>query len=256
MRFNNSFFFLIVFLLFVFSCKEKEKEGSIELCFTHTIDAQPIQLNQLIYTNTAGNQYQVNEVKYFISNIILIDAEGKPVVVTQDDGIHYVDLSLEKTLRWKIEELPPKNYTAISFVFGLDENDNKSNRFVNPPECNFAWSQYLGGGYHYMQINGKFLNEAEDIQNLNIHTGIGQLYNENNEITEFVHNYFTVTLPISFSVHENNTTPLTINMEIQRWFDTPNLYNFNEFGTGIMQNQKAQELLKENGGNVFDVMMR
>ncbi|MCL2291283.1 MAG: hypothetical protein FWC34_11385 [Bacteroidetes bacterium] len=238
------FFILIIYALLVFSCKKPENHGSIEFFFTHTIDEQPIQFNQLIYTNKAGNQYQVNEVKYFISRMFLIDAEGRSVEVKQNNGIHYVDCSLESTLRWKINEIPQKHYAAISFVFGLDENDNISNRFVNPPECNFAWPDNLGGGYHYMQINGKFLNADSVLQNMNIHTGK----------VHDTHNYFTVKLLINFSVYENNTLPLTLNMEIQRWFDTPNLYNFNEFGTGIMQNQRAQELLKENGWNVFGFM--
>jgi hypothetical protein len=130
------------------------------------------------------------------------------------------------------------------------------NRFVNPPESNFSWPDYLGGGYHYMQINGKFLNKDGKEQNMNIHTGIGQIYNEDNEVTQLVHNYFTVTLPVNFSVYEDNTLSIRLNMEIQRWFAAPNLYNFDEFGTGIMQNQRAQELLKENGVNVFDLMIR
>jgi hypothetical protein len=63
-----------------------------------------------------------------------------------------------------------------------------------------------------------------------------------------------VTLPVNLLINaENNTIHLALNMEIQRWFDTPNLYNFDEFGTGIMQNLRAQELLKENGKNVFQV---
>jgi hypothetical protein len=109
----------------------------------------------------------------------------------------------------------------------------------------------LGGGYHYMQINGKFLNKEGIIQNMNIHTGIGQ------EDDKIIQNYFTITLPVNMNINEDkllNIIPL--NMEIQRWFDTPNLYNFDDFGTGIMQNQEAQKLLKENGGNVFDVMIR
>ena len=254
--YKTTFFFaLMICGLLVFSCKEQEKYGSVEFAFTHTIDGQPIQFNELIYTNEAGNQYQVNEVKYFISRVFLIDVEGKSVEVTQNQGIHYVDCSpgLENTLHWTINEVPQRNYNFISFVFGLDEADNKSNRFVNPPESNFSWPDVLGGGYHYMQINGKFLNKDGVIQNANIHTGIGQLRDENNEITEFVQNYFTVTLPVNFSVYENKRLPLTLNMEIQRWFHTPNLYNFDEFGTGIMQNQRAQALLKGNGWNVFEI---
>jgi len=241
-------------VLLAFSCK-KHRNGTIEFHFTHTIDGEPVQFNQLIYTNKAGNQYQVNEVKYFISRIYLIDYEEKAIEIKQDNGIHYVDGSMAKTLRWKIDDIPQRDYHAISFVFGLNKEDNKSNRFVNPPESNFSWPDFLGGGYHYMQINGKFKNKNGAIQNMNIHTGIGQIKDENNEITQFVHNYFIVTLPVNFSVNEAHITSLILNMEIQRWFDTPNIYNFDEFGTGIMQNQRAQELLKENGVNVFTAKM-
>jgi hypothetical protein len=249
--------FFIVFIacfFIVFSCK-KEKYGSIELCFTHTADEAPVLINELIYTNAAGNRYQVNEIKYFISKICLIDYDGNSIEIKQNNGIHYVDCSIKNTLRWKIDEIPQKHYHGISFVFGLDEADNKSYRFVNPPESNFAWPEFLGGGYHYMQINGKFRNKDGEIQNLNIHTGIGQMYNENNEITQFVHNYFTVTLDYPFFVYADNTLSLTLNMEIQHWFSIPYLYNFDMYGSGIMQNQWAQELLKANGWNVFDLTL-
>jgi len=248
--------FLIVFfcLTALLSCK-KEKYGSIEFHFKHSIDGNTIFFNHLIYTNAAGNLYQVNEIKYFISKVCLYDSEGGVTVITQDKGIHYVDSDIERTLRWKIDRVPQKQYQAISFIFGLDESENKSFRFVNPPESNFWWPEVLGGGYHYMQINGKFKNNEGNIQNMNIHTGIGQIY-EDNHVVAFVHNHFTVTLPVHFFVSENNTLPLVLNMEVQRWFDSPNLYNFDDFGTGIMQNQRAQELLRENGWNVFEVIPR
>jgi len=236
----------------VFSC---QKHGNVEIQFTQTVDDKPVQTGQLIYLNAAGNLYQVDEVKYFVSRILLKSTSGKTLEITQDNGIHYVDNGISKTLRWLLSEIPQGEYSAISFVFGLDEEDNKSNRFVNPPECNFSWPEVLGGGYHYMQINGKFLNNNGDLQNMNIHTGIGQIRGADNEILQFVHNYFRVTLPVHFSVMESNTTLITLNMEIQRWFDSPNLYNFNDFGPGIMQNQQAQQILKENGKNVFEVMI-
>jgi hypothetical protein len=250
MKFKN-FFFISILCILLISCDKYEKYGTIEIYFSHTVDENPIQFNQLIYKNAAGNQYQVNEVKYFISRIFLNDVDGKSFEIKQGNGIHYVDCSLDKTLRLKIENIPQKNYVYISFIFGLDEDDNKSNRFVNSPECNFSWPDALGGGYHYMQINGKFLNSTGDLQNMNIHTGIGQLRDDDNEITQFVHNYFAVNLPVRIAFDESYNTHINLNMEIQRWFDTPNIYNFNDFGTGIMQNQRAQELLKENGKSVW-----
>ena len=251
MQINKFVFTLSAFLLLSASCYHET--GSVDINFSQTIDSKSINFNELIYTNTAGNLYQINEIKYFISKMTFIDARGKAIEITQDEGIHYVDCSIEKTLHWKIEGIPYGKYVGVSFVFGLDQNDNISNRFVNPPESNFSWPNHLGGGYHYMQINGKFLNKEEKIQNLNIHTGIGQIYNENNEITQFIHNHFTVMLPINLYIDADKILCiLPINMEIQRWFDTPNLFNFNDFGFGIMQNQHAQELLKGNAGNVFN----
>ena len=241
---------LAVLIFLAASCNTHEK-GRIEIHFTHTVDGNPVQLNKLIYTNAAGNQYQVDEIKYFISKLILLDEEGRSVKIVQNNGIHYVDCSLPNTLHWKIDDIPEGNYIAVSFVFGLDESDNISNRFVNPPESNFSWPQPLGGGYHYMQINGFFLNKEDKTTNMTIHTGIGQIRDEEEQTTEFVHNHFTVSLPVSFFVCTDNTIFLTLNMEVQHWFDTPNLYDFNEFGSGIMQNQKAQQMLKENGENVF-----
>jgi len=176
MKFNTCFFLLSIAGLLAFSC---QKYGNAEILFTHSADNQPVQYNQFLYTNTAGNKYQVNEIKYFISRLILIDTKGKSIEITQDNGIHYVDNSIDKSLRWNISEIPQKQYRAISFVFGLDENNNKSNRFVNPPESNFFWPEVLGGGYHYMQINGKFINKNSEIQNMNIHTGIGGRFRVN-----------------------------------------------------------------------------
>jgi len=252
MRFSTFFCFLIISILLGASCKKHEK-GTIEIVFSHTVDDAPVQFNKLIYKNAAGNNYQINEIKYFVSRMCFIDAKGKAVAVSQNSGIHYVDCSISNTLRLLIE-VPQGDYVAVSFVFGLDENDNLCNRFLNPPECNFAWPNPLGGGYHYMQINGKFLNKEENIQNLNIHTGIGQVFNENNEVSEFIHNHFTVTLPIDLFIN-TDCSVLTLKMEIQRWFYDPNLYNFNDFGTGIMQKQEAQRLLKENGKNVFELVV-
>jgi len=248
---NKTFYFAVIASIFLGASCNKNENGSAVFIFTHTVDGVYAQFNRLIYTNTAGNQYQINEIKYFISRMLLYDANGKTVEIAQDEGIHYVDCSLLNTLRWEIDGIPQGKYVAISFVFGLDRDDNISNRFVNPPESNFSWPNHLGGGYHYMQINGKFLNKEGNIQNMNIHTGIGQIYDENSGVAEFAHNYFIVNLPIMFFVHVNNTQTLILNMEVQRWFDTPNLYNFDDFGTGIMQNQTAQQLLKENGENVF-----
>lgn len=254
MKFKPFLLFLVLPLL-ITSCDKEEKTGSVKVTFTHYVDNQPVQLNQMIYTNAAENNYQINEIKYFISKVYFITEDNKLVKVNQDQGVHYVDLNYPGTIVWDLNLIKEGDYKAVQFVFGLDEEDNISNRFPNPPECNFFWPQHLGGGYHYMQINGKWQPPTGDLKNFNFHTGIGQLYYSNvtsvDSIFAYVHNYISLTLPVEFEVEHDEKTNLEMRMNVEQWFKDPYVYDFNYFGSSIMQNQNAQMLIKTNGRDVF-----
>ncbi|MCL2131099.1 MAG: hypothetical protein FWH36_01390 [Lentimicrobiaceae bacterium] len=249
-------FILIISLLFI-GCgdKNKEKTGRVDLQFTHHVDGKNLVLEQLIYANAAGNIYQVSEVKYFISDLYLLKMNNEWVKISQNEGVHYVDLAYPNTLIWNLTNIQEGDYKGISFVFGLNEADNQSNRFVNSPEKDFFWPTILGGGYHYLQINGKWKDEEGNLKNMNFHAGIGQLYKSNvtdaDSIYAFIHNYFRVDLPVNFVVERDKTTKLNLTMNIDKWFSTPIVYDHNYFGSGIMQNQQAQEVIRQNGKNVF-----
>ena len=104
-----------------------------------------------------------------------------------------------------------------------------------------------------MQINGKWLNTNEELTPFCLHTGIGQIYQEG-VVTGFVQNYFLVSLPLSsLEIKESQIEEAILVMNVNNWFREPNVYNFNEWGGAIMQNQAAQEVLKANGHNVFSV---
>lgn len=253
--------FCFAILLFV-SCTDKEETGTVTIQFEHVVGGSipgpmPLMLNELSYYNRADNLYQVNEVKYFISKMRLIGYEDNYFSIKQDRGIHYVDLIYPNTTTWELKDIPAGSYKAVQFVFGLDEEDNVSNSFPNPPECNFFWPEHLGGGYHYMQINGKWEIEPGTLKNFNFHTGIGQLYRNNvitiDSIFAYIHNYFVVTLPINFEVEKNQNSTLGLVMDINEWFQNPYVYDHNVYGTSIMQNQEAQQIIRENGRTVFGI---
>lgn len=248
---------ILLFISIVFiSCGNDPKTGDVALKFTHYVDNEPLELNQAIYNNAANSTYQVNEVKYFVSKLYFITTDDRLVKVEQDEDVHYVDLNYPATTNWNIENIEEGEYKAVQFVFGLDEEDNTSNRFTNAPECNFFWPQHLGGGYHYMQINGKWQPPTGDLKNFNFHTGIGQLYYSNvlaiDSIYAFVHNYITLTIPVEFVVEKDKTSNLEMRMNIEQWFKDPYVYDFNYFGSSIMQNQNAQSVIKANGRDVFE----
>ena len=132
--------------------------------------------------------------------------------------------------------------------------------FVNPPEVNMMWPDILGGGYHYMMINGRWKDLSSVNQSFAFHLGIGQLYHSNvievDSIYAFVQNYFTVTLPNSaFVISNAETQKVEITMDVDSWFKTPDIYDHNFWGGAIMQNQEAMQMAARNGKDVFSCMV-
>ncbi|MBP7496477.1 MAG: hypothetical protein KA792_02275 [Bacteroidales bacterium] len=256
---------LIFIILLLVACqKEKTTEvtdntGKIVFKFSHYVDGKPLQTDTLKYVNAAGNKYMVNEVKYFISDVTLIRNDGSKKLIDDWTDIYYVDNDINSTLKWQVfDEIEIGNYNSISFTFGINEAKNKSMLFVNPPEVNMAWPGILGGGYHYLMINGRFLDKYNKMQSLIFHLGIGQLYKNDiintDSIYAFKQNFFTVNLPAAaFTVKKNQTTEIELIMNIEEWFKNPNIFDFDLYGLNTMQDQKAMQMMKENGSDVFSV---
>jgi hypothetical protein len=252
---------LLCSLLLLFSCKKTDTTsygslGTVKINFTHTIDSAVLTKNTLMYHNAAGNLYEVDELKYFISELTLY-ANGISYSPAIAQNVHYVDLDISSTLTWEISSFfPVGHYDSISFIFGLNEIRNVTNYFHNPPEINMFWPDILGGGYHYMMLNGKWRKPDNTLANLNFHMGMGQLYSgttfDTDSITGYVSNFFRVGLPSSsFNILKDSTTEITLQMNINKWFTEPHVYDFNYWGPAIMQNQAALNTIKENGWNVF-----
>jgi hypothetical protein len=254
---------ILLVLLLIASCKKEDDPpqevvgGHITLEVHHKINGQELIKNQWLYVNMAGNSYQVTDVMYFISDICFYKTGGTYTMIRNQKEIFYINDEEPSTMSIALSDLiPPGSYDSVSFIFGIDSVKNKSNRFVNPPEVIMAWPEVLGGGYHYMMINGKWKDTSGLEQPYNLHLGIGQLYHgttyHTDSIYAYVQNYFRVTLPeSSFSINKNESLTFRLTMNLDRWFSTPHVFDLNYWGGAIMQNQAAMQVLKENGPFVF-----
>jgi hypothetical protein len=264
MKTNSRFLYLVAIAAIILSACKKNHDndnsgtGHITFSFTHHYDGAPIQKDTLRYLNAAGNKLEINELRYFISDVTLYKSDGTTQLIKDGKDINYVDIDMPSTLTWDVfDEITTGDYDSISFTFGINEVKNKSFLFVNPPEVNMMWPDVLGGGYHYMMFNGKWKDDHDTVQNFDCHLGIGQLYKSNattciDSIYAFVQNYFRVSLPnSSFSIEKDSTTSIEMIMNLESWFTTPHVYDFNYWGGSIMQNQPAMQTIKENGFDVF-----
>ena len=256
-----AYFTALVLLITQFSCKEEDPEpGKIKLVFMENVDGTPLVVDTVRYENEAGNEYLVSEVQYFISELKLYYQDGKSYEILDNQGIHYVDTDIPETKEWVItDDVPSGIIDSIVFTFGLDEENNKSGLFTNPPESNMFWPDELGGGYHYMKLNGKWLDDQMMMNPFNFHLGIGQTYDTTGQVTGFVQNYFNVNVYLAvyssfiMVVNPGQTTNLGIIVNIDSWFKTPYTWDFNNMGGMMMQNQDALKAACENGYDVFSI---
>jgi hypothetical protein len=238
-----------IMILFVSCGKDVKKPVAPKFIFKNHINGYDFQVGAMNYTNQAGNLYQVDELQYFISDISIKTTDGQILPVTSDNAIHYVDISIPSTLEWSpVDRLKVTGYESISFVFGISDSKNKTGLFVNPPERDMFWPELMGGGYHYMKMNGKWLADGDTIKPFNFHLGAGMAMNG----MAAEPNYFTVTLPLNVSAG-SLSNEFTITMNIEKWFEAPNVWDWNVFGGQIMQNQTAMHKASQNGANAFEV---
>lgn len=241
------------------ACTKSNDKAEIDLNIGYKVNGEPLATDTLCYVNEAGNQFLITEIQWFLSDIQLIDQDGDWHSLTQRNAtdslsqstehIFYIDTDIPESQTLHGKKIPVGHYTTLRFTFGLDENDNQTGIFNDPPESEMFWPDMLGGGYHYMKLNGKYVNAEGRLAPLAIHLGIGQ----NEDFSQFYQNYFIVELPIDFDVKANTENHLDLTMVIDNWFRNPHTIDFNEFGSHIMQNQTAQRLLNGNGKDVFRI---
>jgi len=239
MKFSRTFIGLIFLFVVVFSACKKDENTEIQLSFTfnHTVDGAAVEFDQIKYSNAFGNEYSVSTLKYFVSDITMHSNEGTSITF---NDVHYVDARDNSTLTYNLPaKVPAGNYTSVSFIYGIDSVKNQTGLFPNPPESLMEWPLAMGGGYHYMKLEGKF-DSTGMVKNFQAHTGptMGNA------------NYFEVMLtdsPFNCSCENVN---VAINMNINNWWVNPNMLDLNTM-SGIMGNQQMQIKLKENGNDVF-----
>jgi hypothetical protein len=110
--------------LFLSNCNKTTtpKTGTIKISFRNLVGTQPILLDSSIFSNKFGEKYSITQLKYYISNICLINDKGK---VTEKESYHLINQSLPASLSFTftVEE---NSFSSIQFLIGVDSLRNVS----------------------------------------------------------------------------------------------------------------------------------
>ncbi len=264
MKIFKIYFLALVAIMTFYSCNKNEDQeseldtGNLIFYFEHFEHDKELLFDEMRYTNAVGNQYEITDIQWFISDMTLHKNDGSAILLDDENFAHFIDTNLPETHKWIInEKIPAGEYNSISMTFGIKGKKNIPFMFTDPPESNMLWPINLGGeygGYHYMKLNGFWMNKDDKRQPFNFHLGVGQERDMDNKIIGFIQNWFETELPSSgFSLKGNETKSILLRMNVERWWDSPNVYDHDIHGSKIMQNQQAMKMGVENGENVFSV---
>jgi len=243
---------LLIFGIVVFySCGEDNDDNQTPEVFTtfeftHNWDGAlttNINFNAIQYTNENGDLLSIERLRYVVSDIIFSNDER----TIELDMYNLIDVTNKDMSFTPQQSIPPGSYN-VSFTFGLDNEDNSEN-LIDLNSESFNVPDNLGGGYHYMQLDGKFINSNMEEQGYNYHA-IRAVDNPGPNPTFPQDTFFSVDLG---TIAINNNTEIEVEMNIAEWFKTPNLWDLNVLNQMLMPNSSAQIFMYQNGPNVFSL---
>jgi hypothetical protein len=237
---------ILIMFLSISSCLIEENEtitnASLDFSFSHSQICLPdtstdnkLLLDKLIYSLSPDGSiipelYSVKNLNYLISNISLTSSDGSNFPL---EDIYFVNVLNQTSLTLNLGEIPNNIYTHFNFQFGLDNSINLSNNFVNESfHTTMAWPEMMGGGYHYMKLEGAYQNDSTFY---NTHTGpsMGVDYS------------FMVSKEIALNVDGDlGDISFDLNMIIDNWYKNPNDISF---ANAIMMDMQKQMQFKMNG---------
>lgn len=227
----KQYLFLFIALSTLVSCSNDDNSvaNNITLHFENTFANTIIELGDAtsttatVNTSAEGQVHHFSELKYVISNIRLVKADGGefPYNVNDlDKGATVVNQAKPQTLDYVLTNIPVGEYKQIKFGLGvkLELNDLDQVRFPNfyaeagenDTEMMWEW----GTGYRFTKIEGFY---DTDHKELSIHTGSTVTEDDEGAYVQGVDAYRDITLDLpTHAVVGENAPKITINADFDK----------------------------------------
>ncbi|TCK83085.1 MbnP family protein [Albibacterium bauzanense] len=227
----KNYLLLSILPLALISCSKNDSTpvaNNITLHFNNTFKTTTIVLGDAasstatVNTSANGQVHHFSELKYVISNIRLIKADGNEIpynINDLDKGATVVNQSKPQTLDYVLSNIPAGEYKQIKFGLGVKQELNtldqtKFPKFyaeagANDTEMHWEW----GTGYRFTKLEGFY---DTDNKEMSIHTG-STIEGEEGAYTQGVDAYREIIL--DFPAHPivgRNAPKITINADFDK----------------------------------------
>ncbi len=242
---------LLVTCLAIASCKSDDEGGSepilgnLTLDFKNVIENTDIELGTNTYTNGSAENYKISELKYIISNIVLINDNGEEFKYPVDQSYFLVNEEVSTSKSIPLSDIPSATYTKIRFGIGVDQSkypieSGTANFIPTAEEAGMLWN--WSAGYKFIKFEGTFGDADTPFL---IHVG---------SHGATLDNYKEVTLDLSSNVivSDSATASIGISADIAKIFDSTNTHSLVE-KSDIQVDPENAPKIAENINTMFTV---
>jgi hypothetical protein len=217
--------FISAAIFFFASCqKETSLEGNVtgrytvKLSFINFANGNDVELDSVTYINDFGEDYTINKLRYYITNIQLRET-GSGHIVIIPNSYYLIDESNanSKSMSWILDS---GRYDQVSFLIGVDSARNVSGAQTGAldPANNMFWT--WNSGYIQFKLEGK--SPASTAVNNKIEYHIGGFKSTDNTVRRV-----TLNLPLTklLNIQSGSSGEVIIGADIDRLFNYTHALN-------------------------------
>lgn len=188
---------------------------NLSLEFDNRVGDEDLVLSDQTYSKNGDETFQVDTLKYIISNIKLHKPNGEAFTYPVDDSYFVINEENPSSTKVDLTEIPVGEYEKISFGFGVDQSNyplNGVDNFVPTAEDNgmlWAWA----AGYKFLKFEGKYssINQSETEKFL-YHVGSHGTNLDNYKVVE-------LDFDQVIELKEQQNTSIEIHMDVLKIFN-------------------------------------
>lgn len=226
--------------MFFISAKPNDK-CKLKIQFENFVGNDLLKLDSAVYKNSLGQTFTVSKFKYYISNIHLKNKKGTEFISKEFFLVNDEEVKSKQIL---LNDIPEGEYTAISFILGVDSLHNCSGvqkGALDPINGMFwAWNT----GYVFMKIEGHAPQSISPGNIFEFHIGGFQgQFNALRDIKMAIGNWQLAT---------NKENNLKIKVDAAEIFKTPNEIDFAYLSSVTDNNNNT--IIADNYVDMFSVI--
>lgn len=238
---------MLVFLAII-SCKDDDTTptGTVTMDFSNKIGTDAIILNTGTYTNHSNEVYTISELKYIISNIVLVKANGEEFTYPVADSYFLVNEEVEGSKKITLNDIDAGDYTKIKIGFGVDQSKYPLNEVANfiptAEESGMLWS--WSAGYKFLKYEGSYTPQGGETADYILHIGSHGTALDNYKV-------ITLDLPTELTVGVDTSSKILIEADIAKIFDSSNTHSL-EVKSDVQVDNEIAPKIAENVSTMFN----